>query len=826
MGSIKAPMVEEKTNIIVSPEQQKRINIFEKISFYAIFFFALTGGVLFGYILAEVRGSNTINQLAQYRPAVPTILYDVNGKVIAELYKHKQKIVRFSQLPPHLINAFLSVEDQNFYNHFGIDFIAILRAAAINAINLRIVQGGSTLTQQVAKVVTEKTQKTFIRKFYEAILALQIEKEFSKREILEMYFNIIYLGHGTRGVGAASRLYFEKDVAELSLAESAVLARLPKAPVSYSPFKYPHKAKRIHKTVLRLMVENGFISSRKAKNDYEIFWEEYWPKIVMRSPSQTTFGRKKDLAPYFTDYVRELLKRNVAIGEEKVYSAGLKVYTTLDLDMQKIAKEEILKQLVKSDKIAQYQARYYVKGADPEIVSAYNILNMFLRLPQIDKKAASYDQKYVDFFKKNYLKELEVLNLFTGSNNAQSSLLEFDIATQIFKENLHVQAAFIVIDYHNGYIQTMIGGREYSPKNQFNRAMLARRQPGSAFKPFVYGALLNSGIVHSANTMLNTPTVELGDDGISWAVENYSGDFSGRVTLEYALYQSLNIVAVRAYNKIGPEPIIDYALKMMRLKDPGRFAPAPTLALGSSEVTPLEMATAYSIYANRGKEVIPFAIRYVTDSQGNIILNRELEIQNTLAIKEKNGDLQVIGEDIAWIMEQLMVKVTRIGTGYHGIRHEAKFKGDVAGKTGTTSGWYDAWFSGYTPEFAAVLWMGLDRRTVSLGRHQGGGSLAGPLWGQIIKRIYQKKKIGRFDRKKPKNVFVTNVCKYTGLAPKVGVCKKLSQGYFVRRPKRKLEKYAICDGEHKQSIKFEDYLQKQFEIENEEINKKKGGFKD
>ncbi len=333
---------------------------------------ALLGGLFFGYILSEVDEGGELAMLASYQPTTPTRLYDINGVVFAELYKHKQQLLKYQDIPPHVVQAFLSVEDNNFFNHFGIDFMAILRAGIVNVISGRIKQGGSTLTQQLAKTVLQNRKRSFARKFIEALFTLQIEQEYSKEEILEIYFNLIYLGHGTTGLASAADVYFQKDVSDLDVAEAALLARLPKAPVKYSPFKNPAISKGAHLSVLRLMAEQGYIPADRIQTIHDDFWNKYWPVVITQSPSQSTWGNRLNKAPHFTEYVRQKLEKE--LGEDKVYTGGLKVYTTLDARKQEIAQDELSKAIKKHDDLVSGITVNYSGGADRGLVGLYYLM--------------------------------------------------------------------------------------------------------------------------------------------------------------------------------------------------------------------------------------------------------------------------------------------------------------------------------------------------------------------------------------------------------------------------------------------------------------------
>ena len=307
-----------------------------KILFVIHLFLCVLAGLCFGYILSEIENSQQVSLLVKYKPTVPTRLYDSNGIVFAELYKHKQNLIKYRDLPPHLIQAFLSVEDNHFFDHFGMDLKGILRAMFINLMAGKIKQGGSTITQQLAKIVLENRKKTYTRKFYELLFSLQIEEKYSKEEILEIYFNLIYLGHGAKGIQVASDLYFKKPVYNLNIPESAFLARLPKAPVKYSPYKNPEIAKDAHLLVLNLIANNGYIDKEQIKNIHLRFWLDYWPVVVSTFASRSTWGSRLNEAPYFTQYVVQKLEK--VLGDA-LYTGGYKIYTTLDIKKTKNCSE-------------------------------------------------------------------------------------------------------------------------------------------------------------------------------------------------------------------------------------------------------------------------------------------------------------------------------------------------------------------------------------------------------------------------------------------------------------------------------------------------------
>ncbi len=798
------------------------------ISVIILFTLSIFSGGFFGYILSEVDKGEELNKLATYLPTTPTRLYDINGIPYAELYRHKQELLRFEDIPPHVIQAFLSVEDNNFYNHFGIDFKAILRAVFVNIIHFKIKQGASTITQQLSKAILKNSKKNFTRKFIEALLTLQIEQEYSKEEILEIYFNLVYLGHGATGLSTAASIYFTKEVADLDIAEAAMLARLPKAPVEYSPFKNSLTAKNAHKTVLRLMADFGVIKKSAIESIHNEFWERYWPLVITRAPSESAYGTKLDKAPFFTEHVRKQLSK--VLSEDLIYTGGLKVYTTLDLNKQLIAEEEVRRRLVDQDKSSFGVTVNYKAGVDGGLIGLYGMLgNLFQIAPM---EISKFDEKanYRVTLENDLSDALDILTLHSPVEKEASAISEFRKKTAVFSKNLHVEGAFVTIEHGTGYIQTMIGGSKFTPKNQFNRAMQARRQTGSSFKPFVYGAAINDRVISSGTGIMDAPLTTINDDGHGWAPEDSTGDFKGMVPAYRALALSLNIVSVQIFFKAGAQSIIDFASKALKVSK-RRFPDNPTLALGVAELTPYEMAVGYSVLANKGKDVIPFSIRNVKDQAGRILYNKELEVQKELQKKSEDGTIQLISESTAYIMRRMLQGVADSGTPTGALR-EAKYNGESGGKTGSTTAFTNVWYCGFDPKYTSVFWMGYDKSTISLGAGSTAAFSAVPVWGRTYARWYEDKPYPSFKQSDgtdpaPEGVGFGGVCSFNGLSPKPGVCKGggalfLKPG-LVNGVMRSVPGNRQCDGDrdHEKAVDFREFLQEEYEISNEEINKTK-----
>jgi len=783
---------------------KEKILKIEKIALLLVLFFSVTGGMIFGYITSEIKNYSGIHNLKKFQPSIPTRLYDVNGELIAELFQEKRNLVSFDELPHTLINAFLAQEDKDFYEHFGMNPMAIMRAmvkniiASVKNFHPTIVQGGSTITQQLAKQLFTKSERTLGRKIFEAVLALQIEKKFSKDEILEMYFNQIYLGHGCYGIETAADFYFNKDVRHLSTIEASILAALPSRPEGYSPLRFPREAYVKNRDTLDRMVSAGFLDKKRSDEIYESFWPGFLESLRTEFPTKTALSKSEDKAPFFTDFVRQIL--DARLGKDVMYNGGLTVFTTLNLKRQLVAEKYLLKGVEDQDK---FSSRMNMGGAvDRGLFGAYNDLRLIFSLPSV-LVTNDTDTQFKKYLADGFIDSLDFLALLSDAPMSSDVFDKFRSAISGISSSLRVEGAFIAIEPQTGYITTMIGGSNFEVSNQYNRAVQARRQPGSAFKPFVYGSAIYNRRISTATVLPDVPIIDVDAAGTTWSPDNYEGDFSGMVSIQKALAQSINIISIRIFDLVGADAVIDYASAMLKVP-PTRFTPTPALALGTTELTPLELATGYAIYANRGRDVIPFAIRYILDRDGNELVNIEEEVGNIIATKEIEGTIQIIPESVAYIMTDLMRGVVDHGTPTYAIRYQAGFNKPAAGKTGTTQNWTDVWFCGYTPDIAAVVWMGYDKPFMTLGKGQAAAGLAAPIWGYFMKEIYNGMPDPVFPPR-PDDVENKGVCMYTGLIPGPK-CNKISGGIGLKGsgPDK------VCDGNHyeMQSI-IERYMEKE-----------------
>ncbi|HPJ40989.1 MAG TPA: PBP1A family penicillin-binding protein [Spirochaetota bacterium] len=719
----------------------------------------LITGIIIAFIIILVIDFKKVQNLTTFQPDITTRIYDKNDILISELFKEKREIVPFEKIPRHLVNAFVSIEDNEFYEHWGVNPRGIVRAFFVNIFAGGIKQGGSTITQQLAKILLTSRERSLYRKAKEACIALMIEAKFSKDEILKLYLNQIFLGHGAYGVQSASKLYFQKNVWELNLAECAILATLPSAPNLLSPIKHPKSSISRHKIVLGKMVEMGYITVDEAENAFINFWPDYLYKIGDIPPTITTFSSRIDKAPWFTEYIRrDLVKR---YGEEMVFSEGLSVYTTLDVNKQiagqKILKSALDRQSSVSGSLSFKNDEFLITNFSDEIA----LLSYMTNFKDIAKKGSAETAKLNSHLRANVIEELEALNFLTGLSSVSEFIDKYKTTYSDDREQQRVEGCIISINQQNGYIEAMIGGGEFSSINQLNRTMQSRRQPGSSIKPLLYTAAIESGKFTAATSVLDSPIVYLDTEGGDWLPENYEGEYYGFVRLRRALEKSINVISIRIADTIGIDMVMNYYAKLLKMNDNEKKSRIPrnlSIALGSIEVSPYELTRAYAILANGGRDVIPFSIRHIKNRKGEIIENKEDEINRLLEEKRQKGDIQIVKPETAQVLISMLKSVITSGTA-----RAASIGRPVGGKTGTTNNWKDAWFLGFTPNLTTGLWIGYDKLGLSLGIGQAAGGIAAPVWGDYMREALKNDPVLDFPVYAP--LVTMKVCANSGLLP-------------------------------------------------------------
>lgn len=665
----------------------------------------------------------SLEALTDYHPKLPLRVYSADGFLISEFGEERRAFVSIDKVPQNLKDAVLAIEDRRFYQHGGVDTKGILRAIK-NNVTGKSHEGASTITMQVAKnfFTTPGKRRTMVTKIKEALLALKIEKTLSKDKILELYLNQIYLGQRSYGFAAASQVYFGKPLAKLTLAESALLAGLPKAPSGYNPFVNPLRASARQHEVLRDMYRFGFIDEAK-------FNEAMAQKLKFKTSKQA-----RDLA---ADYVAEIVRQSLFERyQDDIYSSGLKVYTTIRKTNQEAANSAVLQGILEYQRRQGYQKPEKTIDLN-KLQSADLAESLQAELEDIEEYngfvpaiVTEVSAKLVKVFSKKG----EMLEI----SGAGLSLLQKNLADKVVKNHKikpgsvvriinsqgmwhivqlpQVEAALIALEPETGAVTALVGGFDFN-KNKFNHVTQAWRQPGSSFKPFIYSAALEKGLT-PATIIEDEPfsmTAEEVGGNKAWEPKNYDGQFSGPMRLRTALTKSKNMVSIRVLNQIGTRYAQDYITKFgFSRKDHPAYL---TMALGAGAVTPWGMANGYAVFANGGYRVKPHLINKITDSKGNII--------EEIRYPRANQDApRVIDGRNAFLMTSMMHDVVQRGTA---TRARQLGRQDLAGKTGTTNNQVDAWFAGYNPKQVAIAWIGYDQPR-SLGRDETGGKAALPIW--------------------------------------------------------------------------------------------------
>ena len=628
----------------------KRIKFISIILLIPLIALILSVGGVYYYFKQDLPD---ISSLKNYHPNITSKFYSDEGELIGEFYLEKRIIVPITRIPRMVIDAFISAEDSDFYKHKGINPVSIIRAFLKNIRAGRIVQGGSTITQQVTKYFLLSSEKSFSRKIKEAILAYRVENELSKENILFLYLNQIYLGHGAYGVESAAQNYFGKHVEDLNLGEAAMLAGLPRAPSKYSPFVNSKGAKERQAYVLKRMLKEGYITDKQFKQ-----------ALTTPLTFNTEENRQILKAPYFTEHIRRYIEGKY--GSDALYKEGLLVYTSLNLDMQNAAQVSLESGLTDLERRHKYQGHRQSSG---------------------------------------------------------------------------LQGALMCMDPDTGYVRAMVGGKDFK-KSKFNRAIQAKRQGGSAFKPIIYAAALDKGYT-PATIIVDSPiSYDNLIGGEPWQPKNSDGEFRGPITFREALAKSINVVTVKILEDLG----IDYAARYAGIL--GITSPLNmdlTMALGSSSVSLLELTRAYAVFAAQGRIVEPIFVTKVVDQNGMVLEENKPQAE------------EVISPQTAYIMTSLLKGVVQNGTG---ARAQAIGR-PCAGKTGTTNDYVDAWFIGYTPEIVTGVWVGFDEGNQPLGENETGSQAALPIWVEFMKEALKHKEVQDFPV--PEGIVFVNIDSKTGL---------------------------------------------------------------
>ena len=714
--------------------------------------------------------------LKNYKPAVSSKVYSGDGELVNDFSSEKRIFVPYKAISEKVINSFLSAEDKNFFYHPGVDAKGVLRAVVNNISNIiasRRLEGASTITQQVAKNFLLTNEVSLNRKIKEAILAFRIERALSKERILELYLNQIYLGEGTYGVASASLEYFDKPISELSYEEAAMLAALPKAPSRYNPYKNIKLAKFRRDLVLKNLLENGYIN----ESDYKEFTNN---KISLKKRKKTF---TEDTSYYVEDIRKDVVEK---LGFDKVYKQGLNISTPINLDLQKIAIKSLREGLITYDKRRGWRGPIInskkldnwnneinldkfrlEKSINWEIAIVIKIDKFFVDVETENKENGIIKYENISWVKKEFDQILKVGDIIyveklKGNTFALRQLPE-------------VNGGIVVMDPFTGRVLALSGGFSFK-KSEFNRATQALRQPGSAFKPFIYALALENGYTPST-LILDAPLVlEQGSDLKMWKPENYGKKFYGPSTLRMGLEKSRNLMTVRIAQDLGLKKIVNFSKQLKIYEDPSELL---SISLGSAETTLLKLTSAYSSFVNGGKLIMPIMIDRIQDSEGNTIFNNEkrkcINCDQISYLSEnypniRDEFLQIFSSETAYQMTSILEGTVQNGTG----KNLKDLNLDIGGKTGTTNSNTDTWFIGFTSKLVIGAYVGFDNPK-SLGKYETGAKTALPIFKNFVKNAVKKEEARPF--KVADNIIMKVIDPITGKKPSSSTKSTIIEAY-------------------------------------------------
>jgi len=656
----------------------------------------LVAGTVFGAYQYFSRDLPSTARLEMIEPSLKTQVLAEDGSLIGEFYVEDRALVPLEEIPQYLIDAIIAIEDRKFYSHWGVDIFGIARALVTNLREGRIAQGGSTITQQLARNLFDMYENTLSRKIKEALLAVRIERAYSKEEILEMYLNQIYFGAGAHGAEAAARVFFGKHVSEVTIGEATLLAGIPKNPRDYSPIYHLERSLQRRSVVLQAMVDTGTLFAEDAER-------------INDEPVEMRSGRdeKPQFAAYFLEEVRRYLEQKY--GADRLYHDGLRVYTSLDPYMQHVAEDSLETQMQRMEIWGEHE---FTK--------------------------ARYD-----------------------------SLVE---KGELDSPPDYMQGAVIAIDVRTGFIKTLVGGRSFD-QSKWNRATQAKRQPGSAFKPFIFLSAIENGYT-PADIILDAPVVLDLPNGDVWKPGNFTERFEGEVSLRYSLNFSINIAAIRLLMALGPISAINYA---HRLGIKSELENVYALALGVSEVSLIELTNAYATIAAGGIRFEPLLVKKVVDREGTIL-------EENFTYRE-----EVLDPRSNFMITNMLESV--VNEGYGRTARRMGFKVPAAGKTGTTDDCTDAWFIGFTADIAVGVWAGFDQKR-TMGRRMTGGRVSCPTWANVMMAYYRDKNGEPFPE--PEGIAHRVICEQSGLLMSTS-CSEVRREVFIEgtEPRRYCDRHAL-----------------------------------
>ncbi|MEI6874058.1 MAG: PBP1A family penicillin-binding protein [Spirochaetota bacterium] len=734
---------------------------------------ALAFGVISGIAIASTHNLRNNENFTDFQPSLPTKILDAKGRLITEFSSdEKREMITIKELPRHLVDAVITREDQPFYQHHGFTMKSIFRAF-LGKITGQSLGGGSGITQQLAGALgyVDRTDISFRRKLEELWWAFQLERRFTKEEILELYLNRTYMGAGCYGVEAASKFYFGHSAREITLAESAILAIQLSSPTKYNPVSNPNNARARSREVLDQMVKLGYCS----KSDANASFDDYWANFDYTRVTSTAFYARDDKAPWFSEYVRRQLE-DMLYGSLDIYKDGFIVHTTLDLDMQAQADAYIKSGIERANKEFQSSNSIRLGEAETTYVPLVEMLGLAFDLEPLFASESKVRAKTFDYFEKRLNPAIDATALLFGLPDLKAITNASYVRQKGNLEKTTVEGALITLENESGYIRAIVGGSKFDQSNQLIRATQARLMPGSTFKPLYYSAAIDSRRFTEGTLIDDSPVVFYNEDGTPYIPLNFKGEWKGTVLLWYALAHSMNVPSLKVLDGIGFDAAINRASSLLGITDPAEirrtFPRVYPLGLGVIGISPIRMARAFAVSANQGREVEPIAIISVEDRNGRIILEPEKDLR---ARQKKRGQAnQLVSQQNAAVMTDLLQRTVATGTLAGPTASGAMFKYKdesgkeytlpAAGKTGTTQNWADAWTLGFTPYFTTAVWFGFDKPGNSLGVNQSGAVLAGDVWSQYMRGINRGLPMKNFSRPQSGLVQV-QVCSVSGLLP-------------------------------------------------------------
>ncbi|MBQ0040106.1 MAG: PBP1A family penicillin-binding protein [Treponema sp.] len=794
------------------------------ISLGVLLVLSIVFGALLGKGLAETVNTINTENFTDIETALPTRLLDVNGELITEFASdEKREIIALRDLPQHMKDALLTREDRIFYTHHGFSFKALSRAV-VGVLTRKSLGGGSTLTQQIAgQLYADRNDYSITRKLKELWWAIQMERRYSKDEILELYINKTYFGGGTYGVSAASKYYFGHGATEITPAEAAILVIQLSNPSWYNPFEHPNRARARQKDVLKSMVESNFITQEEAEESFE----NYWANFDYTRTSASAHSMQNDEAPWFSEYVRRSLN-DMTYGTDDIYTSGFTVNTSLNLSHQKAADEIMQDYIRAANRMYQRTMNSHERSAFSKYIPLTELISLTFNLPDLKMSEQRNQTIAIKEYRTKINPTIDVFSMIFGIDSLKTEIV--NKGNSLVKQNAEkttIEGTMIALENSTGYIDAMVGGSKYDRENQFIRAIQAKLQPGSTFKPLYYSeAIENHQMIegHPASMtaiISDTPVVFHKEDGTPYIPQDFKGQWEGDVPLWYALAHSMNVPSIKVLDAVGFDAAIKRTSSLLGIPsselESRHFDRVYPLGLGVCAVRPIEMAKAYATIANRGKEVTPIAILSVEDRNGNEIMNPEKELRAKQ--KAQKGGKQILKEESAFIMQEIMKQTVQSGTLRYGADWDStyyvtgkrkgkgskfnldnskgqKFMMPIAGKTGTTQNWADAWAAGFTPYYTSVFWFGFDRPGQSLGLSITGSTLAGVAWGDFMNAANQGKGYKPFFDEKPEELIELEICSKSGglLTPECEAYKMTAYYYPGTEPEESCIKHTDNTG--------------------------------